>query len=1642
MTDKILSYLKRMRSLLPQKLNRYHYLAFFAFVLVIGFFGFIQPVGASDGIMGNIADGFLHFFTWLMLIVADLCIGLTIFFLRFFISIAAYNNYIDVDVVQLGWIMIRDVANMFFVVALLVIAFGTILGIEEYEWKKNLVKLILAAILINFSNLIAQLIIDIAHVFTITFLNAIAATAGGNLINMFKLDQITQMVGAAGDSGDFRMEMAAGAIAATGFAVLAAVAMGSYAYVMMVRVVVLWGLIILAPGAYILGVLPKTKAYADRWWSEFGKHVVVAPVMVFFLWLSFATLGNGQIAQDIQAGQNNKQFQLTQDTQTSYESQGLKKYDNPTLSLSKVTTWENMASFFIAMAFMYYGLKVTQETGATGAGAVGSALEFGKKVATIATGYAAGRWLAGGAVNLAKGAGKGVLKGVGWVAYHAPIADISGRVERGKDFFKRQWQSFEGWRNAPEGPTRKVEWIVDEKTGEGRYQAVKKMVKNEKGEMVDSGEYELEDVELGIFQKWAHHTVIKNAESKKKLEKTEKFAETRKEMLDKSTRGVPTGWFMKPYEQTDASDRFERGRLKAMQERSAAKTEEFEGLGAMAERSQARYQNIVHKGWLYDSIEKRGKKETLSDELAGHKVRAEAVKKRTEEMAERSKKTVSAGTGKSAVQARMKAELSIKALQGETKAIEGQVMFGMAKQDIEVAKETRSRIDRMIETIKEKNPTMTTKDVVRSLVDEKRITAAQAEQYTEGEGKGLVYRAAAAEKQAHTEATKLEELVGAKTREYSESDHGLAEIAEDAELAKEIETNKGAITVLEDFAKRTLNKEGEEAAKEVAKKVKEILDGALTEDQKKATSKLSVADEMARRMENQRNKIGKDVGDEIRKKHEDTTKKKKALFDQADARRQALEADEGYKNFKKDPENIKKMKSFEDLSKQFDIETDESKKADIANKIKSLSGELEYSFSHNGDEMSSADIYQDVERAKADITEHDVVVGKEVVAAQEPIIKKFDELVENKKIAANLDEAQKKMKLADESAQEDPLYKKAVHEARKVEKERFAGHDAAAIALRSAKQKQASANAKAASEESEKSLQHQSLSLESVHNLFTSEDAFKTGAELADAFIKTIKSEHLNEMFEKAGESIKKAAETIGEKAKETALNRLAAKNVYVRSLKAQKEEHHRQEAMTISKTAAEALAEAEYVERGVMGLALPSSSLVPIAKRLADGLNSLTSEALGKALTDNLAFLAVKTKGGKGGPVKDVMQRAAAFGVVNKVNTEAYIDDAIGEIAKQINRLEKGELEGEEKEKIKQLQEVWEHGLHVITRGADGKAMGLSNAKNASLVQNYAISGGDLEQVKQHMEISKIADARPDHDYKQATEDYFKSIGDTTGKAAETYLKKMKENDTFLKEAASAFKSQALAAGHSENGAHQKFDSSLGFHRMSTEGEAVNIMEAEMRKRGSKVNYQYHSLGDVNTTTGVMTRVDRDQYARILGSAKKYLDIKQIQDRTRDGALGYAPSSTKAKDKENRGLLGGTVDTIKKSFGSLKQFIEGVVIPEVAGGSESLALIAQLGFGNVTSQEAENGIAKIAIDLGEGKSIKGDTMAEFISNLQNYIKDKSNNIEIDDDTEKLIETARKNMKELAEAAKFKVNNPSDGSADDVAVDDGVAGGG
>src|SRR3989339_473940 len=228
-------------------------------------------------------------FAWINFAVSRLFLSLALFLLTFVIQIAGYNGYIDSVAVNVGWVMVRDLVNMAFVIFLLVIAFGTILGLEQYEWKKLMVKFVLAAILVNFSRVICGLMIDVAQVFMTTFVNGIAAV------------------------------MFAGMMMMTMFAI---------AVMLLARLVVLWVLIVLSPMAFALNVIPKTEKYAQEWWQEFGQNLVAGPILIFFIWLSLVTVGGGDVAKEISANNVVKQDNSQQ----------------PKSGISEVMEWENMAS--------------------------------------------------------------------------------------------------------------------------------------------------------------------------------------------------------------------------------------------------------------------------------------------------------------------------------------------------------------------------------------------------------------------------------------------------------------------------------------------------------------------------------------------------------------------------------------------------------------------------------------------------------------------------------------------------------------------------------------------------------------------------------------------------------------------------------------------------------------------------------------------------------------------------------------------------------------------------------------------------------------------------------------------------------------------------------------------------------------------------------------------------------------------------------------------------------------------------------------------------------------------------------------------------------------------------------------------------
>jgi len=300
----------------------------------------------------------LLFIAEILNLIASFIGHVLVFLVDILITFAAYNGFGDAIVVQRGWIVVRDVVNMFFIVVLLVSAFATIIGYDEgnFHYKRVLPKLLLMAVLINFSRTLIQLLIDFSQVIMLTFVNAFASAGPGNLVSALKLDRVLAM---APPSGGGTVESAGAAAGLTGtvdpvniiLALMLAIFMLSISLgvviimtaFLIVRIVGLWIALILSPLALFATALPgrlqkSLNAFTGSYWQKLTSALTGGPVMAFFLWLTFAitqsAAGEGGLAQAV-------------NLHTS----------NPTVSfLTTIGNSQDIASFIVGITLMLMGL--------------------------------------------------------------------------------------------------------------------------------------------------------------------------------------------------------------------------------------------------------------------------------------------------------------------------------------------------------------------------------------------------------------------------------------------------------------------------------------------------------------------------------------------------------------------------------------------------------------------------------------------------------------------------------------------------------------------------------------------------------------------------------------------------------------------------------------------------------------------------------------------------------------------------------------------------------------------------------------------------------------------------------------------------------------------------------------------------------------------------------------------------------------------------------------------------------------------------------------------------------------------------------------------------------------------------------------
>lgn len=299
-------------------------------------------------------------------------------------------------IVDIGWQITRDAMNMFFVLWMVIISFGTILGVDEFGWKKNFVRLLMVAVLVNFTKVIAGVIVDMGQIlinfFVYSGLREQGVLALVQNLNIHQLFTTSTGFFSAIFGGAYLnvvenyIQKVAIVTLEISFISVAATLFLQIALLFITRVVALWMLVILAPVAFVMGIMPFgfSRGLIGRWFGQIFAWSFMGVVMMFFMYLaaqlSAVLAGAGG---DSALG---KVYTSGRDPDIGSLFSGSQFFG----------TFSPILVFLTVYLFLHFGYSMAQSTGAIGA--------------NIATGF--GQRIASGVGNFIKGIIGGVAGGI------------------------------------------------------------------------------------------------------------------------------------------------------------------------------------------------------------------------------------------------------------------------------------------------------------------------------------------------------------------------------------------------------------------------------------------------------------------------------------------------------------------------------------------------------------------------------------------------------------------------------------------------------------------------------------------------------------------------------------------------------------------------------------------------------------------------------------------------------------------------------------------------------------------------------------------------------------------------------------------------------------------------------------------------------------------------------------------------------------------------------------------------------------------------------------------------------------------------------------------------------------------------------
>lgn len=249
---------------------------------------------------------------------------------NFFTHFSMRKDVIDQKFVTDSWKVMRDLANMMFILLMVVIAISIILDMGTFANKQLVVGVIIAALAVNFSLFVSKVVIDAGNIIALGFYDAVSAETHPNDTKIAETNK-------SGDGIEISKNDLSGSFVAVfspveiidgdtfkkaitnikserqkkyvfTFTMLLLLATALYAsyifflagFLFASRVGMLWVLMIVSPLAVVLRAVPgKGSGYFDKWWGELiSKSFGIVPFM-FMMWLMAVIINKGLFTSNI-----------------------------------------------------------------------------------------------------------------------------------------------------------------------------------------------------------------------------------------------------------------------------------------------------------------------------------------------------------------------------------------------------------------------------------------------------------------------------------------------------------------------------------------------------------------------------------------------------------------------------------------------------------------------------------------------------------------------------------------------------------------------------------------------------------------------------------------------------------------------------------------------------------------------------------------------------------------------------------------------------------------------------------------------------------------------------------------------------------------------------------------------------------------------------------------------------------------------------------------------------------------------------------------------------------------------------------------------------------------------------------------------